>query len=235
MDIDAIFLDMDGVLVDTFSRTYETDCEILRRRGKPLPNKEAYRENPHRGDWNRFYAHLGISDGTAALEEFYNTTLSPKGTLAIPGVAEMIAHPHIQKRDCAIISISRDRQHVLEKLASANLAQYFKEDEIYVSQGDKTPLLREVTKEYLLTPQHVLFVTDTSADIRAGNQANVVTVAIANEYSYETLQMLKAASPTHLLKDIRQLPQLIKLSQFIHEPLSFFPRRHSVDKRGNKP
>ena len=70
MSIDLLVFDMDGVLVDTFSYTSETDHEILQKRNKQVPTMQAYRENPPRGSWNAFYACWGAEDGDVALTEF---------------------------------------------------------------------------------------------------------------------------------------------------------------------
>ncbi len=63
---------------------------------------------------------------------------------------------------------------------------------------------------FSIVPQNTLFITDTADDVLAGNQAGVVTVALAQEYSYNTLDMLKISNPHHLLTNIRQISELIE-------------------------
>jgi phosphoglycolate phosphatase-like HAD superfamily hydrolase len=206
--IEGIIWDVDGVLANTFPQTYALDCEIIRRRTGSSPNIETYKGNPHRGNWKEFYAYFGVQDGETALKEYYNLFKLEEIT-AIPGVAEVLSHSKVNNRVNAIVSINREKQRVLQKLQIIGLSSHFREENIYVTKGDKTSKLREVCDQYLLPPRSVLFVTDTVNDVRAAHAAGLRSAAVANEWSYDAVHLLRGANPTVLLDNITQLPVLL--------------------------
>ncbi len=209
MKIEVVIFDLDGVLADTFGQTYAVDCEIIRKRTGSSPDVQTYKSNPHRGNWTDFYACFGVQDGEVALAEYYNA-FNLEEITTIPGAAEMLKHPSINLLDRAIASVNRDKERVTKKLKTIGLEQYFREEDIYTVKGDKKILLAQICEEYIVILRHALFVSDTANDINAGNQAGVYTVAIGNEYSYDTSAMLLAANPKSLLNDISELPRLIE-------------------------
>lgn len=202
--------DVDGTLVDSLSVSYKIDSEIIREFGGNVPDIESYRGVLGEGSWNDFYRKFGVDIETERALELYYSRISQSGHKPIPGARDLLKRLSEGGTERAVVSINESRDHILNKLSSAGLEEYFMSEDVYCEKDSKEKVLKEVCSKRGATPQEVLYVGDTAKDVREARTAGLRTAAISNKFSYNPHNLIRQANPDYLVADITDLSKLLE-------------------------
>jgi phosphoglycolate phosphatase-like HAD superfamily hydrolase len=213
MKIELIGFDVDGVLLDTLTRSYHADCIVISKYGGKLDNIDIYREalgsiDSGDSDWSNFYQQFGIDNSIAdkVEDEYYVWFNKNPANEIILGVEETLKRLYQPK---FIVSKQKNLDNLLYRLDVAKLLKYFNISAIHAVRGSKTENIIYETSSRGLSSENVIYVGDSVTDIKYANESKVNSIAIANQYSYCTSEQLFKANPSIILEDIRKLSKVI--------------------------
>lgn len=205
-----ILFDNDGVLVNTEQYYFSSSREILASVGCDL-TLELFIElslTQGVGVWNGF-PHLEkelVSELRAKRDQRYNDLLKTE-PIAVDGVEEILKE--LSKEYQMAIVTSALRPDFLTIHERTGFLQYF---EFFLSNGDYAhskpspePYLAGLNK-FGANAADTIVVEDTLRGIRAGNAADIDTIAIPNEMN----QADDFSEATYQLQSIKELPGLLK-------------------------
>ena len=209
--IKLIGFDLDGILVDSFSRGYSADCSIIRKMGGIVPSIQDYKVALAEcgTNWEYFFGKFGVKDYTTALDRYYN---SPEvlDIKPIPGTRETLEEILSKRIPMFLSSINSRKENVLKKLRNSGLQNYFQEGSIFVDPKSKVKSIIKACEQAGIKPSEALFVGDTVVDIRDSRKAGVPSVVISNDYSFHPKNYLEKELPDYpILKDIKEVLKII--------------------------
>lgn len=211
--IKAIIFDYDGVLVDSFPAGYEVYNVIAQEINKPRWTShnqlkktflKSYEENYQ--EWNLTPQQQKICEG------IYRTrTISLGKTVPlIDGVKETLTE--LKKHYRLIIGSGTYKAIILPRLQELGIDHFFEfiiglEDH-HAAKPD--PRILDICVEKLNLPkEQVLHIADMVSDIAMGKAAGVKT-AIIPTYSWNAEEDIIEARPDMLIRDIKELPVILK-------------------------
>ncbi|MGD6806007.1 MAG: HAD family hydrolase [Candidatus Bathyarchaeia archaeon] len=209
----AIFLDLDGTLVDSTSAYIEAAKIAFRSVGKIPPRTEVLLELPKRVEQYRSLD--DITEGTTAefLPVYFHAyhSITEKETKLLPNVEATLACLSA-KAKLALITMRHVPNEVLQKeLDTHGIAKYF--THIFTALDTDKPkpspeALIRCVKALDIDMGECLMAGDSVNDLRAGKAAGTKTVAfLSGLYSREELLQEK---PDLILPDISKLPEHIE-------------------------
>ncbi len=209
MNYKLALFDLDGTLVDTLRKFYETDSEVIRAMGGNVPDIETIRRViGEDSNWEEYYKRFGINDGKRA-DELYGEKsrfILPK---VIPGVKETLEDLAVKRVDLGVASMNPHLMKTIT-LLDGQLGYNFSNENIYPVKNNKVKALIDAVSRHGLSPQEAVYIGDMAKDVREAKEAGLVNVGVANEYSYNPLELIRSANPDHLFKDIREVKKLFK-------------------------
>ena len=191
-----IFLDWDGVLIDSLHLYLNLFRDLCEAHSKKLPilNREDFR-GWYEADWKRNFDSLGFTDGQ--YEEIcssYPETLSYHDADFFEGVPQMIEE--LSSQHPLVVVSTAPTENIRSRLEAAGLRKYFER----VTGSDdgsteKTERLATLLDDY--QTQRGVMVGDTDLDIIAGRENGLVTVGVSYGWISET--RMSRVEPDHLV------------------------------------
>ncbi len=207
--IELLMLDLDGTLVDTLSANYAADCRIIRDLGGAVPSLDEYRSNPYRGNWDDFYAFFGVRDHVSALSRFYRE-VDHENLVMIPHVDRTIREISALPMGMIVISMTKDKGKIKRKLRSSGLHSFFPDESLVAVASTKSPAFIALARERGIPPKKMLYVGDTARDVEDSRTAGVKIAVVANQYSFNPVEMLRASCPDYFLERFEDLKYVLR-------------------------
>ena len=202
--IDHIFFDFDGTLCDTAGDIMDSWRAAFAELKLDVPHFE---QVYHVGPPTETAARVIFPDADDEFirrvcrvyrQSYYNSTY-PK-SLAYPGVDAMLAKLK-QEGKTLFVATNKNGEPLGRLIDKLGWGEFFTEqlnrDMLPPGPIRKSLLLRRTLEKYRLDPRRSAMVGDAAADIAAGKEANVVTVAVT--YGYGTPEELAASGADWML------------------------------------
>lgn len=215
----AVLFDCDGVLVDSEPITNGVLCAMLNEAGWPITPEECmatFIGKTVRSEAALIEARTGRPLTEAWMAEFYarrNVRLAAE-LQPIAGAVEAVQAVHGLLAGRIACASGADRHKVEMQLAQVGLAPLFAGR---VFSGHELAATKPAPDVYLaaaaavgVAPQHCLVVEDTVIGVTAGVAAGAAVVGYSPGGSgHGSPQALRAAGAVHIIRDMRELPQLL--------------------------
>lgn len=207
-----LFFDLDGTVLDVSARHHRVYARVCSAfGGSPLSKEEYWRLKQQKLPWPQMLARSGVR--ADLLDDFMSMFIAEiekpdeldKDQL-IAGAKNTLMGLHENGHTMYLVSLRRNHQKFLGQLANLGIASYFAKTLSGHTEGSTDALKAQLIREHLSSHKG-LIVGDTEADVLAGKQLGMVTVAVKSGIrSAEHLQKLK---PDYLVDDVTSLPLII--------------------------
>ena len=206
--LNAVIFDWDGTLLDSYHADSQAYLSMFHRLGIPWGMREL--DLHYSPDWYNVYRAAAIPEtrwmeADTLWREFY-TAHKPK---LVRGARRVLRH--LSRRHRMGLVTSGDRGRVEGQLRKFELLRLFRSrvcgGETERNKPDPGPLLCALQK-MRVTPEECVYIGDTAEDLAMSRAAGVRAIAVLGPFP--TAKKLKAAKPEFLLKDILELPELLK-------------------------
>jgi phosphoglycolate phosphatase len=198
--------DFDGTLANTWESGQEIYNEIARRhRFSPMTDPEAARRMSTR----EFLRHhrIPLLKIPLVMREWHAALRSRMSAVPLfPGIHDMLIALHQTGRALGILS-SNQEENIRLCLRSRNVEGLFDFVISYPRLFGKASGIRRVLRKHGLARSELLYVGDEVRDIEAARKAGVDSVAVG--WGLNPPEMLRQASPTHLIERADELPGLL--------------------------
>lgn len=209
-----IFFDLDGVLLNPYPRYYKIHLLLAEKYSfKPLgyktyiklkQNREPeffYLNNQHKKKCLREKLLLVENKKFLSLDILYSDVKKTLKNLQV-------------KNNLYLITVRKKRNNLFRQLDDLKISQYFKKIYVPFSAQNigKTPdeIKKNLLSSFLINKEKkAIIVGDTEADILTGQHYGIKTVGVTGGLRSE--RFLKCLKPDFVIKNIRQLPAIIKL------------------------
>ena len=219
--IRGLLFDLDGTLLDSKERFYESYVQALADFGLPTITREQFERHYHLDDLSH-----RLPQGMALREDFWRrflanlTAANHETQVAIPGVPEALDRLRTEgyamavatARLCPEDSIRRELEHlgmlhyfddVLSNARVAARAGWEKAD-----TASKRVIIEEAAASLGLPPSQTAFIGDWSADIRSAKEAGCgMTIGVLS--SGFKPEVLLAEKPDALLGSVAEVPDFL--------------------------
>jgi phosphoglycolate phosphatase-like HAD superfamily hydrolase len=208
MNSGAIFLDLDGPILDVSQRYHRLHCDLVSQHGgRPLDRDTYWQAKRERVPEPEILAPTGLSPQAIAeietargrrIESPKYLTFDRPWPWTIP-VLEALA----DVSSLVLVTLRRHPDRLLRQLGELDLHRYF--DRVVAGPGDgtveaKARLLRD---EGISFPPGSVLVGDTEIDIASGRALNLRTIAVRSGIRSDA--QLERWAPDLLVDDLRQV------------------------------
>jgi len=204
--ISTVILDWSGVVSNDWQATFLAGNDVLEERGYQRLSEQKFREL-YELPWHRFYEKQGIKVEPEDERERWER-LFPKyyGRIkAFPFAKKTICR--LKKQGKKVIVFSSHNQSLLEKEAEEYGLKGFI-DFIYGGMDDKREKIVAMIARHEIEKKNTIFLGDMCHDIETAKHAGIRSVAVLS--GYDTKERLEKAKPDFIIKDLGELPALIK-------------------------
>jgi HAD superfamily hydrolase (TIGR01509 family) len=210
----GILLDLDGTIVDSKEAYKEAITTAFKKMGQTIADAEIVTEIPKRLEQNLPIEEIlkGI-DATQFLDiylvAYYQATITK--TKLFPKVSETLKKLS-EKAKLALITMRYvPKEAVISELEKLGIAEYFQSVVTAVNTKAPKPSPEALTKcatQLNVEMSECIVVGDSVADVRAGKNAGVKTVAVLSGiFSRKELEKEK---PDLILESVSQLPDFLE-------------------------
>ena len=205
-----IFFDLDGTFLNVAPRHYLVYCSTLEQfGGKALGANEYWSLKRRKVNWDYILEKSGVdkSQKSAFLEVFITKIESTeylKGDELFPfsmHILNLFSHYELY-----LVSLRRNEQNLLSELQRLGIKDRFKRVLTGHSETDGFDKKIELISEVLGSESGTI-IGDTEADIVAGKELGLTTVAV--ESGIRDGEFLEELKPDFLLKDISELEKVL--------------------------
>lgn len=200
-----IGFDADGVLYDTLNPAYEYHKIIASKYGARIVGIDEFREEKKNPNWKEFYQDLGVPEERIVelISEYDNyTPIGPKSISGVENIVKLF-------RNKFVLSMCGETNGLIERLNYSGLSYLFSNEELFASSGSKIKELKKISAIKNISYNNMLYVGDAISDIRDSKALGIISVAVANKYSYFTKKELEDANPDYLIRDISELEKIL--------------------------
>ncbi len=215
--IKAVIFDLDGTLLDTISDLAFSMNYALEKYG--FPKKELLHHKKAIGNGLRKYAERCLPEEQATqdfLDEFVpivadhyrkNSTLK---TIPFDGIFELL--DFLGSNNIIINILSNKRDDFVKELT----LHYFGDYSFLCANGELPTVAKKpdpeaallIAKECNLTPDEILFVGDSTYDIKTGKNASMKTIGVT--WGYQPLDLLLSEKPDFVAHKPQDIIEYIK-------------------------
>lgn len=210
----TIFFDLDGTLIDTSERHYRVYKNILDFYG--IPNTLSKEEfwNQKRNSIKTVEL-LPRTSSDKLIQKFMDEWLKRiedkrylKYDNLLPGSLDVLSILK-DKADLTLVTLRNNRENLFWELSSFGLTKYFKEILVDspVKLKNKTTLVRGYIERYSKGDNFII-VGDTEADISAGKELGMLTVAV--NYGIRSKEFLTKLKPDFCLDNLFEILKLLE-------------------------
>jgi HAD superfamily hydrolase (TIGR01509 family) len=204
----GVLFDWDGTLIDSFHADSQAYLAMFRELGLSWGLAEL--EKHYSPDWYTVYRRAGIAverwdDADRIWRAYY-----AKNPSQLMRGARRVLGQLIRRHKLGLVT-SGDRERVTRQLKEFSLTRMFL---ARVCGGDTTEKkphpapLKLALQKMKLEPQECIYVGDTPEDLEMARAVGVRAVAVLGPFP--TADRLRAAKPEFLLKELEELPGLLK-------------------------
>jgi phosphoglycolate phosphatase-like HAD superfamily hydrolase len=219
--IRGVLFDLDGTLLDSKERFYESYVQALADFGLPTITRDAFERHYHLDELSH-----RLPEGEALREDFWRrflttlTSLDHETQFAYPGVPEALARLReagyamavCTARLCPEESVRRELDHLGmlgyfdDVLSNARIAA--REGWDRADSSSKKTIIEEAAASIGLAPPQTAFVGDWVGDIRSAKAAGCALNVAVLSSGYKA-EILQAEGPDAILPSAADLPELL--------------------------
>jgi 2,3-diketo-5-methylthio-1-phosphopentane phosphatase/HAD superfamily hydrolase (TIGR01509 family) len=222
--IQGIIFDLDGTLIEAYEAIYLGLEEAFHHFGRKVfafNDLKKYLKADLEATLNQFFSPEEVSKGVPIMRRKYEEVYLGK-THFLDGAKEVL---EILYRKGILMGVASNKFGRFSRGALKHLgvAEYFKS---VIGAGDVPrnkpfpDMIHAVLKEMDLPPEEVIFVGDTLTDIDTGKQAGVDVYVLPTGFNSKT--ELSQKKPRRLLKNLKELTQIVAQPSFFSSSSSFF-------------
>jgi phosphoglycolate phosphatase len=208
-----VFLDWDGVLIDSLELYLNLFRRLCKEHKKHLPvnNAEEFR-HWYKPNWELNFAELGFTEQQYfEICRTYPDTLDYLEAPLFEGVRDLVLS--LSERYPLVVVSTAPTQNIVNCLKAAGLYDRFREvtgaDD---GSTDKAERLRHLRT---LFPEGTgIMVGDTDLDIQAGRDAGLITVGVA--YGWLSEARIRASAPNHIVMRPQDLQKKLEGLLYSH-------------------
>lgn len=206
--IEAVFLDWDGTLLDSFEADTAAYIEMFQALGIPWGREELARH--YSPDWYQVYraARLARRHWLEA-DRLWRRAYLRHSPRLVAG-ARLVLRQLLRRYELGLVT-SGNRTRVAGQLRALRLNSFFTARVYHEDVRRRKPHpqpLRIALRRIGLPAAHSVFVGDSAEDIEMARRAGVRSIGIPG--SFPTAQRLLASQPDALLASLHQLPALLE-------------------------
>lgn len=204
----GVLFDWDGTLIDSFYADSQAYLAMFRELGLSWGLKEL--ERNYSPDWYTVYRRAGIArelwdEADRMWRAFYAKHPSKlmRGTRRVLGQL-------IQRHKLGLVT-SGDRERVTRQLREFGLTRMFRARVCAGDTQEKKPHpapLQLAMEKMKLKPAECVYVGDTPEDLEMARSGGVRAIAVLGPFPTE--ERLRSANPEFLLKELEELPGLVR-------------------------
>lgn len=213
--IKLIIFDYDGVIVDSFSNTYEAYKVIAKKLNKSIPDTIEEFRRIYGYNYIECHKNLGITKKEEnAIEGVYRKEILKRNLAMFEGIDEVLKKLS-QKYKLVLISATF-RDEVMQKLDSFGITKYFGDikgkylqDTIRLSKHEK---FMRMMKKYNVSAEETLIIGDRNIDYDEAMKAgikNIILVEYGWGYNRDRLEGLRPDIFVHKPKDILKAVEIL--------------------------
>ena len=200
-----VLFDFNGTILNDTSVFLNSMREVFRFFNKKPPTKDKYFAEIE-GDYLKIYTSRGITAGRDRLNEiyeaYYNQHVHPAELH--PGVISTLNECQVKGFSLGMITTPK-KDLTVPLLKKFEIEKYFSDSYFHVF--NKAKYIQIFLKEYSISPANCFYVGDAPSDIRHAKKASVKSIAFLNGFVSE--ELLKAAEPDYLIKDIYSIIAIV--------------------------
>ena len=213
MKLPVFLFDLDGVIIDSVDFALENNNSILRKYGLPEITREKYKEviDP---DFRVIANRLGLTKEEHFQEIIKNWNSSIESNhhafKIYPGIDRIIKKLSERGHKLAIIT-RNNRNSTSNHLKRFKLENYFES----LITSDDVRLVKPHEEHFLYTiktlgvdAKNIILIEDMHQAIITANKIGMKTMAVT--WGYDSLEKLKNANPTFIVKDVKELQYVIE-------------------------
>jgi phosphoglycolate phosphatase len=199
----AIVFDYDGVIVDTLDITVAIHQEFR----DATMTVDRFRDLMDGNIYQTLKEIISEEDMEAQIDLFFREYHQRvAGIEVIPGMDALIHVVGERKIPQHIVSSSSERT-IVEQLKRHHLAPFFYDILGTETDRSKVTKFKQILTEYTFAPEDLLFVTDTTGDVREAHELNIPTVAVT--WGYHEEARLRATNPDYIANTPGELLHII--------------------------
>jgi HAD superfamily hydrolase (TIGR01549 family) len=206
--LSGVLFDWDGTLIDSFHADSQSYLAMFRELGVPWGLQEL--EKHYSPDWYAVYRAAEIpNERWDEADQLWRTHYAKHRSKLMTGTRQVLAR--LARRWKLGLVTSGDRDRVSRQLREFRLTSTFG---IRVCGGDTKekkphpgPLLKALER-MKVRAEEAVYVGDTPEDMEMARAAGVRGIAVLGPFPTEV--RLRAAGPEFLLKELRELPGLLR-------------------------
>lgn len=197
-----IFLDWDGVLIDSLDLYLDLFRSLCKEHNKVLPIDDATGfRNWYEPNWELNFSEMGFTNQQYAdICESYPQTLDYGRAELFSDVPELV-NDLSQHHDVVVVSTA-PTENIKTRLHQADLLKHF-HAVTGSDDGDthKTKRLQNLCRE--LDSKVGVMVGDTDLDVKSGREAGLLTIGVS--YGWQNSRRLSAAEPDYMVDSPAEL------------------------------
>jgi HAD superfamily hydrolase (TIGR01509 family) len=213
LQVNGLFLDLDGTLVDSREAYYEAARIAFHELGQEMPEKEAFLEIPRKLERKHPISDVIKGDSNKFLSVYLNTyySITTEKTRLLPNVSTTMEALSTKAKLALITMRAFPKKAIIKELEGFNIARYFTCVVTALDTDKPKP-----SPEALLKCVNALnvqmcdcaIVGDSISDIKAGKAAGSKTVAVLS--GLFSRQELIEEKPDLIIEDVTALPDFIE-------------------------
>ncbi len=201
MHLPLVLFDYDGVLINTFLASLETNADI----GLPLSAEEYKKQftgNLH--DHARDTHGASTSDIVAQYTKAYYKRTRTMGVH--PSMAYLIRE--LSKKYLLCIVSSGSERTIKIQLMNSHILDCFVDVLGYETDTSKVRKIKSALETYHVGREKSVFVTDTLGDIKEAHQVGIHTIAVT--WGFHSQEMLREGKPESIVQTPQELQDKIE-------------------------